>query len=51
MLAALDRLEVELAVLRARLASDDGGEAWYAAARELRREWLDERAAAGRPVT
>ena len=50
MLAALDRLEAELVALRARLGGGDGGEAWYAAARELRAEWLSERAASGRPI-
>lgn len=49
-LAALDRLEAELGALRALLGSGDGGEAWDAAAREVRRGWLDERAATGRPV-
>jgi prephenate dehydrogenase len=51
MLAVLDRLEAELAELRALLAGGDGGEAWYAAARGIRADWLTERAALGRPVT
>jgi prephenate dehydrogenase len=40
MLAVLDRLEAQLAELRALLAAGDGGEAWYASARELRADWL-----------
>ncbi|HEX3607079.1 MAG TPA: prephenate dehydrogenase/arogenate dehydrogenase family protein [Candidatus Dormibacteraeota bacterium] len=50
MLAALDRLEGELAGLRRLLGAGDVGEEWFAAARELRREWLAGRAASGRPV-
>jgi prephenate dehydrogenase len=50
MLAVLDRLEAELGALRARLVAGDGGEEWFAAARELRAEWLEARAAEGRPV-
>jgi prephenate dehydrogenase len=50
MLGVLDQLEAELGTLRGVLESGEGGQEWFAAARELRAAWLGGRAAAGRPV-
>lgn len=50
MAAVLDALVAELGGVRAALADRDRAAEYFAAARDIRRRWLDERAASGRPV-